>query len=169
MSSTDPYSTLSDVYSFGVCLYELLSSMLPYKEIKSRDQILWMVGSGLLRPDSSHVREDCPRALRQLMEQCTSYSLGERPEFQKIYEDLDSIRLPKLKKSSSEPNLRSAWLSSNSSTPAMDSMQSSHYHHHRHHQQHHLPRTPNHLPSKITSFFHHASPATSSPRVSFND
>lgn len=121
MRGPNPHSTLSDVYSFGICLYELLSYRLPYDNIKSRDQILFMVGSGRLKPNMDHIRSDAPRALRTLLEQCIQYEREMRPEFSQvaltrisagvipigfqIYSTLDGIRLPKLKKSASEPNL----------------------------------------------------------------
>ncbi|KAH7715776.1 RAF protein [Aphelenchoides avenae] len=105
MRTTNPHSTASDVYSFGVCLYELLSSRLPYDHINNRDQILFMVGSGVLRPNMEHIRNDVPHALRTLLEQCVEYEPEKRPEFSEIYELLDGIRLPKLKKSASAPNL----------------------------------------------------------------
>lgn len=44
MQDENPYTTLSDVYSFGICIYEVLSSTLPYSNINNRDQILFMVG-----------------------------------------------------------------------------------------------------------------------------
>ncbi|KAL3100362.1 hypothetical protein niasHS_001664 [Heterodera schachtii] len=106
MDGPEPYSTRSDVYSFGICVYELLTSRLPYEEIKNRDQILWMVGSGRLRPSIADLRTDTPKQLRHVFEQCTRFQRDERPEFRIIYTILDTIRLPKLKKSTSEPNLR---------------------------------------------------------------
>ncbi|KAF6025207.1 BRAF [Bugula neritina] len=51
MKEDNPYTFRSDVYAYGVVLYELFSSSLPYSHINNRDQILFMVGSGFLRPD----------------------------------------------------------------------------------------------------------------------
>uniref|UniRef100_A0A915ESS2 Raf homolog serine/threonine-protein kinase n=1 Tax=Ditylenchus dipsaci TaxID=166011 RepID=A0A915ESS2_9BILA len=144
MVSSDPYSTLSDVYSFGICLYELLSALLPYDDIKNRDQIMFMVGSGLLRPNMKNIRNDAPKALRQLLEQCIRYDRNDRPEFRAIYTILDTIRLPKLKKSASEPNLHTANASMSLSglgmeTSPMGSSPKTSNHHHHHHQQQHRP------------------------------
>lgn len=101
MQCDNPYSTKSDVYAFGICLYELLTSKLPYDDMKNWDQILFMVGSNLLRPNVKNLRPDTPRQLRQVFEQCIRYDRSERPEFRIIYTILDRIRL--LKKSASAP------------------------------------------------------------------
>ncbi|CAK5066769.1 unnamed protein product [Meloidogyne enterolobii] len=126
MQCENPYSTQSDVYAFGICLYELLTSKLPYDDIKDRDQILFMVGSGLLRPNIKNLRSDTPRQLRNVFEQCIRFKHSERPEFRMIYSILDELRLPKLKKSTSEPNL----------TLRNHSASSSHKSSPHHHQQH---------------------------------
>ncbi|KAI1730936.1 protein tyrosine kinase domain-containing protein [Ditylenchus destructor] len=80
---TNTYSTLSDVYSFGICLYELLTASLPYNQVirQDRDRVLFMVGSGLLKPDFENLRADTPNALRNLLELCISYETKHRPEF----------------------------------------------------------------------------------------
>nr|CAD56892.1 LIN-45 RAF [Meloidogyne artiellia] len=131
MQCENPYSTQSDVYAFGICLYELLTSKLPYEDIKGRDQILFMVGSGLLRPNIKNLRSDTPRPLRSVFEQCIRFERSERPEFRMIYAILDEVRLPKLKKSTSEPNLSLRHHNAPSSHKSSP---------HRHHQQHHKQR-----------------------------
>jgi serine/threonine protein kinase len=84
MQSINPYSNRSDVYSFGIVLYELFSSSLPYTEIRSRDQILFMVGSGRLKPDMKKIRSDVPKGLRNLLDSCISYKQEDRPEFKDV-------------------------------------------------------------------------------------
>lgn len=107
MDEANPYSFQSDVYSFGVVLYELLNEQLPYTHISNKDQILFMVGRGLLRPDLSRVRSDCPQALKRCVEDCIKFDRNERPLFRLLLNMLENIlrTLPKIHRSASEPNL----------------------------------------------------------------
>ena len=85
----DAYGTLSDVYAYGVVLFELLARRLPYPNMNPhqaraervlsappvpllplgtarahlREQVLFMVGMGRLRPTLSEARSDLPHAL----------------------------------------------------------------------------------------------------------
>ncbi|VDK89600.1 unnamed protein product [Litomosoides sigmodontis] len=107
MQDTNPYTSLSDVYSFGICLFELLSGVLPYSHVNSRDQILFMVGRGYLKPDLTKVRHDTPKGLLALLEKCIKFCRDERPEFEQvlIYLERASAHLPRLKRSVSEPQI----------------------------------------------------------------
>ncbi|KAM3726997.1 Raf [Dirofilaria immitis] len=107
MQDVNPYTTLSDVYSFGICLFELLSGVLPYSHINSRDQILFMVGRGYLKPDLTKVRHDTPKGLLTLLEKCIKFCRDERLEFEQvlIYLERASAGLPRLKRSVSEPQI----------------------------------------------------------------
>ncbi|WKY06115.1 hypothetical protein Q1695_006373 [Nippostrongylus brasiliensis] len=89
MQDSNPYTTLSDVYSFGIVMYEVLSSSLPYSNINNRDQILFMVGRGYLRPDMSKMRSDTPKPLMSLYERCIKFNRSDRPEFSEV---LDKLR-----------------------------------------------------------------------------
>ncbi|EYB92058.1 hypothetical protein Y032_0198g1612 [Ancylostoma ceylanicum] len=105
MQDPNPYTTLSDVYSFGVVMYEVLSSSLPYSNINNRDQILFMVGRGYLKPDVTKIRSDTPKALMALYERCIKFNRDERPEFNEVLDKLRGISLPKLTRSTSAPSL----------------------------------------------------------------
>lgn len=105
MQDSNPYTTLSDVYSFGIVMYEVLSSSLPYSSINNRDQILFMVGRGYLRPDVSKIRSDTPKPLLSLYERCIKFNRNERPEFSEVLDKLRGVSLPKLTRSTSAPSL----------------------------------------------------------------
>lgn len=107
MEDISPYSFQSDVYAFGIVMYELLAEILPYGQINNKDQILFMVGRGMLRPDMSKVRTDCPQALKRLAEDCIKYKRDERPLFRLILNMLENLlrTMPKIHRSASEPNM----------------------------------------------------------------
>ncbi|KAM8720779.1 hypothetical protein ACLKA7_006768 [Drosophila subpalustris] len=112
MQELNPYSFQSDVYAFGIVMYELLAECLPYRNISNKDQILFMVGRGLLRPDMSLVRSDAPQALKRLAEDCIKYNPKERPLFRPLLNMLENMlrTLPKIHRSASEPNLTQSQL-----------------------------------------------------------
>ncbi|EDV32794.2 uncharacterized protein Dana_GF22213 [Drosophila ananassae] len=112
MQELNPYSFQSDVYAFGIVMYELLAETLPYGHISNKDQILFMVGRGLLRPDMSQVRSDAPQALKRLAEDCIKYTPKDRPLFRPLLNMLENMlrTLPKIHRSASEPNLTQSQL-----------------------------------------------------------
>ncbi|GIX94482.1 hypothetical protein CEXT_477251 [Caerostris extrusa] len=126
MKDLNPYSFQSDVYAFGIVLYELVAGQLPYSNINNKDQILFMVGHGLLIPDLRNTRSDTPKALNRLIEDCIKFSRDERPLFldsisEKVPEQLCLIlasleslarSLPKIHRSASEPTLNRTHLQS---------------------------------------------------------
>ncbi|XP_068969612.1 raf homolog serine/threonine-protein kinase Raf [Bombus flavifrons] len=114
MQEENPYSFQSDVYAFGVVLFELLSGQLPYSHVNNKDQILFMVGRGNLRPDLNKLRSDTPKALKRLTEDCIKFSREDRPIFRQILANLEGLSrgLPKITRSASEPNLNRTQLQS---------------------------------------------------------
>ncbi|XP_013782803.1 serine/threonine-protein kinase A-Raf-like isoform X2 [Limulus polyphemus] len=114
MKDPHPYSFQSDVYAFGVVLYELTTGQLPYARINNKDQILFMVGNGYLRPDLSNTRSDTPKALIRLIEDSIKFAREERLLFRQILASLESLArsLPKIHRSTSEPTLNRTHLQS---------------------------------------------------------
>jgi len=107
MQDENPYTFQSDVYAFGIVLYELFSGQLPYAHINNKDQILFMVGRGYLRPDMTGLRNDMPKPIKRILDDCIKYNRDDRPLFPQILANLESLvrSLPKIHRSASEPIL----------------------------------------------------------------
>ncbi|EEB17557.1 cAMP-dependent protein kinase catalytic subunit, putative [Pediculus humanus corporis] len=114
MQDENPYSFQSDVYAFGIVSYELFTGQLPYSHLNNKDQIVFMVGRGQLRPDLTNLRSDTPKALCRLIEDCIKLNRDERPLFRQILASLESLvrSLPKIHRSASEPTLNRTRLQS---------------------------------------------------------
>ncbi|XP_068718182.1 serine/threonine-protein kinase A-Raf-like isoform X1 [Montipora capricornis] len=105
MQDPNPYSFHSDIYAYGIVLYELVTSSLPYAHVGNKDQILYMVGRGYLKPDLSKLRSDIPKSFKKLLIDCIKFNRDERPLFTKVLASLESLirSMPKIHRSASEP------------------------------------------------------------------
>nr|ALE20555.1 Raf [Leptinotarsa decemlineata] len=114
MQEDNPYSFQSDVYAFGIVVFEMLAGQLPYAHVNNKDQILFMVGRGYLKPDLTKLRSDTPKALRRLTEDCIKFNRDERPLFRQIHASLEGFlrNHPKISRSTSEPNMNRTHLQS---------------------------------------------------------
>ncbi|PSS10231.1 Serine/threonine-protein kinase [Actinidia chinensis var. chinensis] len=76
-----------DVYSFGLILWEMVSGTIPYEEM-TPIQAAFAVVHKNLRPA---IPEDCPPAMRALIEQCWSLQPDKRPEFWQVVKVLEQF------------------------------------------------------------------------------
>lgn len=100
------HSFQSDVYAYGIVLFELTTGTLPYKHLNNRDQILYLVGRGFLKPDLTLVREDVPRKFITLIQNCIDADVKVRPLFPVLTGLLEKIQVPRIHRSISTPNLK---------------------------------------------------------------
>ena len=80
---TDPYTQKSDVYSYSVVLYELFSGQLPYQH-KEQNMILFLVGSGRLRPNAEDCKSDTPIEIKELIRVCSEHDRDNRLDFVQV-------------------------------------------------------------------------------------
>ncbi|RUS75032.1 hypothetical protein EGW08_017213 [Elysia chlorotica] len=107
MQEPNPYTFQSDVYAFGIVLFELMTGSLPYNNINNKDQILFMVGKGYLRPEAKGCRSDTPKQLKRHFLKCVEFDRDDRPLFPELLASLEElyISIPKIKHSKSEPTI----------------------------------------------------------------
>ena len=89
-----PWTLAGDVFSFGMVVYYIVSGTPPFAG-KSQSEIVGMMCQTertfeKRRPDTSTVREDCPKELRELMLQCWSDDPEARPAFADVVPEVKS-------------------------------------------------------------------------------
>ncbi|GFS46352.1 protein kinase superfamily protein [Actinidia rufa] len=81
------YGRKVDVYSFGLILWEMVTGTIPYEDM-SPIQAAFAVVNKNLRPA---IPEDCPPAMRALIEQCWSLQPEKRPDFWQVVKVLEQF------------------------------------------------------------------------------
>ncbi|XP_051135784.1 serine/threonine/tyrosine-protein kinase HT1-like [Andrographis paniculata] len=81
------YGRKVDVYGFGLILWEFVSGSIPYEDM-TPIQAAFAVVNKNLRPA---VPQDCPPAMKALIEQCWSLQPDKRPEFWQIVKVLEEF------------------------------------------------------------------------------
>eukprot|EP00053_Salpingoeca_punica_P019953 m.205065 g.205065 ORF g.205065 m.205065 type:complete len:839 (-) comp17754_c4_seq1:286-2802(-) len=105
---SDSFLPCSDVYSFGIVLFEIFSSKLPYVG-RPAQQIMFLVGRNMLRPDLNDLRPDCPLQGHRVILQCLRKEINERPTFRELVAVLDGMKrvTPTLQRSGSDTVIQS--------------------------------------------------------------
>jgi ankyrin repeat protein/serine/threonine protein kinase len=83
------YSEKSDSFSFGICLWELLSAGEPYQGQFDLEVAVAVVQSEDYRPK---LPESCPAPLAQLIRQCWRADKNQRPDFNFIAKQLQTMK-----------------------------------------------------------------------------
>jgi len=81
------YGRKVDVYSFGLILWEMVAGTIPYEDMNPVQAAFAVVNKNL-RPV---IPEDCPPAMRALIEQCWSLQPDKRPEFWQVVKVLEQF------------------------------------------------------------------------------
>uniref|UniRef100_A0A7N0SWM8 non-specific serine/threonine protein kinase n=1 Tax=Kalanchoe fedtschenkoi TaxID=63787 RepID=A0A7N0SWM8_KALFE len=81
------YGKKVDVYSFGLILWEMISGSIPYEDMNPI-QAAFAVVNKKLRPA---IPEDCPPAMKALIEQCWSSHPDKRPDFWQLVKVLEQF------------------------------------------------------------------------------
>ncbi|CAM6106557.1 unnamed protein product [Calypogeia fissa] len=86
--SNKHFSVKADVYSFGIILWEIVTGLTPYEEMTTV-QAAFAVVHKHLRPQ---IPDNCPRPLKELMEECWAENPDKRPSFWQIVERLEQFQ-----------------------------------------------------------------------------
>ena len=81
------YSAASDVYAFGMLMYQILTGVTPFMDVKNPFDLSKMVTNGE-RPEIPH---ETPEVLGNLIKKCTKQNPADRPNFESILTVLGQI------------------------------------------------------------------------------
>uniref|UniRef100_A0A8C3J8X6 Mixed lineage kinase domain like pseudokinase n=1 Tax=Calidris pygmaea TaxID=425635 RepID=A0A8C3J8X6_9CHAR len=86
-----PYKRPSEIYSFGIVLWEIATSKIPFEGCTPQEIIEKICDHHYRDP----VGEDCPEALRKIIDHCRAFDPSERPSAEEIVDllaDLEKSR-----------------------------------------------------------------------------
>lgn len=83
--TSNHYNTKVDVYAFSIILYEMMTNLIPYSDIRQFTMVAQRVSSGYRPP----IPDTVPLAYRELIIECWAPNPGDRPEFSSIMNTID--------------------------------------------------------------------------------
>ena len=87
------YTEKADVYSFGIILWELLVRVKPFDEFEeAHSQFVTVLEDAIVKGLRPNIPPDCPKAYRELIEECWHDDPKRRPDFVQICRRLDMMR-----------------------------------------------------------------------------
>eukprot|EP00455_Lapot_gusevi_P056792 TRINITY_DN9524_c0_g1_i2.p1 TRINITY_DN9524_c0_g1~~TRINITY_DN9524_c0_g1_i2.p1 ORF type:complete len:208 (+),score=28.19 TRINITY_DN9524_c0_g1_i2:106-729(+) len=81
-------TTASDVYAFGVLMCELFSREVPFDGLEPLD-----IRERVIAGRRPTISESCPRPWTQLIKKCMSALPADRPTFEQILKEINSMRI----------------------------------------------------------------------------
>ncbi|KAJ0266748.1 hypothetical protein HA466_0006930 [Hirschfeldia incana] len=87
MIKRKPHGRKADVYSFGLLLWEMVAGATPYEDMNPIQAAFAVVDKNL-RPT---IPEDCPAAMKALIERCWSVAPDKRPDFWQVVKVLEQF------------------------------------------------------------------------------
>lgn len=94
-----PFTKASDAFAFGTIWYELLCGEFPFKS-QPAESIIWQVGRGMKQ---SLANLQASRDVKDILMQCWSFDIDNRPDFNYLFSLLEKIPKKRLARSPSHP------------------------------------------------------------------